>query len=242
MDHETKIIIEAESESSVRMSFGNSIDEQILQRITAINESLHYAPFPGFIESVPAYTTLTVFYDPLLVKAAANEDGIYASALVINYLEKFTNEIKESRLVPDTVPFKIPVCYGGQFGPDIEEVAEFNKLQVEEVIRLHAERIYLVYMVGFLPGFPYLGGMNAKLATPRRLSPRKVVPAGSVGIAGEQTGIYPLSSPGGWQLIGRTPMRLFDSLLHSPALLHAGNRIQFSSITSSEFKYLSSDD
>jgi inhibitor of KinA len=242
MDHETKIIIEAESESSVRMFFGNSIDEQILRRITAINESLHRAPFPGFIESVPAYTTLTVFYDPLLVKAATDEHDIYAFELVINYLKKFANETKQSRLLQDTVPFKIPVCYGGKFGPDIEEVAEYNELRVEEVIRLHAERVYLVYMVGFLPGFPYLGGMNEKLATPRRLSPRKIVPAGSVGIAGEQTGIYPLSSPGGWQLIGRTPMRLFDSLLDSPALLHAGSRIRFSSITSSEFEYLSADE
>ena len=242
MNHETKIIIEAESESSVRMSFGNSIDEQIFQRITAINESLHKAPFPGFIESVPAYTTLTVFYDPMLVNAAAESPGIYAFDLVINYLKNFTNEIRLSRSMPDTIPFKIPVCYGGKFGPDIEEVAEYNKLSIEDVIRMHAERVYIVYMVGFLPGFPYLGGMNEKLATPRRLGPRKIVPAGSVGIAGEQTGIYPLSSPGGWQLIGRTPMRLFDSLLTSPALLRAGNRIQFSSINSSEYQYLSSDE
>jgi len=224
------------------MSFGDSIDEQILQRITAINESLHQAPFPGFIESVPAYTTLTVFYDPLLVSSAAESPGIYAFQLVINYLKKFTNEIKQSRSVPDTSPIKIPVCYGGKFGPDIEEVAEYNKLSIENVIRLHAERIYIVYMVGFLPGFPYLGGINEKLATPRRLNPRKTVPAGSVGIAGAQTGIYPLSSPGGWQLIGRTPMRLFDPQLTSPALLRAGNRIQFSSITYSEFQYLSSDE
>ena len=224
------------------MSFGDSIDEQILLRITAINESLHQAPFPGFIESVPAYTTLTVFYDPLLVSAAAETPGIYAFELVINFLKNFTSEIRQSRSVPDSIPMKIPICYGGKFGPDLEEVAEYNKLRIEDVIRLHAERVYIVYMVGFLPGFPYLGGMNEKLATPRRLNPRKIVPAGSVGIAGAQTGIYPLSSPGGWQLIGITPMRLFDPLLTSPALLRAGNRIRFSSITPAEFQYLSSDE
>jgi inhibitor of KinA len=241
MKHEPKITFEAETESSVRICFGDSIDEKILKRITALNEALHLNPFPGFLESVPAYTTLTVFYDPLMVIASAGSAGLYAFELVIGQLKNLVDSITQAGGAADQPLIRIPVCYGGKFGPDIEDVAEHNKLQVEEVIRLHAETIYTVYMVGFLPGFPYLGGMNARLETPRRLHPRKTVPGGSVGIAGAQTGIYPLNSPGGWQLIGRTPMQLFNPLSASPVLLRAGNRIQFWSVSSSEFYYLSSD-
>jgi inhibitor of KinA len=241
MNYETKITFEADTESSVRIHFGDSIDENILNRITAINEALHHKPFPGFIESVPAYTTLSIFYDPLVVISRTESEAGYAFELVISNLKRFMDQTTDGPAAADQPLIRIPVCYGGKFGPDIEEVAEYNKMQVRDVVRLHTETIYTVYMVGFLPGFPYLGGMNEKLATPRRLHPRKIVPAGSVGIAGAQTGIYPLSSPGGWQLIGRTPMILFDPLLASPVLLRAGNRIRFSGITLSEYNYLSPD-
>ncbi|RYY20212.1 MAG: 5-oxoprolinase subunit PxpB [Chitinophagaceae bacterium] len=241
MNDEPKIIFEAETESSVRMWFGDSIDEKILWRISAINDSLHHAPFPGFVESVPAYTTLTIFYDPMIVGASSMGAGRYSFELVIDYLKTYSDKIQPSSKQQGEKLIQIPVCYGGRTGPDIEEVARYNKLGIKDLIRFHAERVYTVYMVGFLPGFPYLGGMNEKLATPRRLNPRNLVPAGSVGIAGAQTGIYPLDSPGGWQLIGRTPMRLFDPMSGSPALLSAGNRIRFSPITYEEYQYLSSD-
>ncbi|MHA4846366.1 5-oxoprolinase subunit PxpB [Flavitalea antarctica] len=236
-----QITYEPETESSVRICFGTSIDEMILRHITSTNEALHHKPFPGFIGSVPAYTTLTVFYDPLLVTARIESDELYAFQKVISYLKQVTASLSQASVTTEQRVILIPVCYGGSCGPDIEDVAEHNKLQVDEVIRLHAETIYTVYMVGFQPGFPYLGGMNKKLETPRRLHPRKIVPGGSVGIAGAQTGIYPLASPGGWQLIGRTPMPLFDPLSSSPVLLRAGNRIRFSAISYAEFRYLSSE-
>lgn len=130
---------------------------------------------------------------------------------------------------------EIPVCYGGEFGPDIEFVAEHNHLSVQEVIDIHSSGEYLVYMIGFAPGFPFLGGMSEKIATPRRSSPRLVIPVGSVGIAGSQTGAYPIETPGGWQLIGRTPAALFCPQNHPPTLLDAGNMVKFKPITLEEY-------
>jgi inhibitor of KinA len=133
---------------------------------------------------------------------------------------------------------EIPVCYGGDFGPDLDLVASHAQLTPAEVIARHAAPEYLVYMVGFAPGFPYLGGLDAGLATPRRTQPRPLVPAGAVGIAGAQTGIYSLPTPGGWQLIGRTPRRLFDPGRNQPSLLQAGDRLRFVPISEAEFQQL----
>jgi inhibitor of KinA len=127
------------------------------------------------------------------------------------------------------------VCYGGELGPDLEFVAEHNKLSAEEVIGIHSASVYLVYMIGFAPGFPYIGGMSGKIAAPRRSSPRLKIPAGSVGIAGSQTGIYPIETPGGWQLIGQTPLKLFQPESKSPSLLKAGDVIQFKPISYNQF-------
>ena len=132
----------------------------------------------------------------------------------------------DAALVEDDI-VTIPVCYGGQFGPDLDDVAAHTGLAPREVIALHSEPLYLVYMIGFTLGFPYLGGMDPRIATPRLTTPRTVVPAGSVGIAGNQTGVYPSASPGGWRLIGRTPLRLADPSADPPCLLRAGNRIRF---------------
>jgi inhibitor of KinA len=134
---------------------------------------------------------------------------------------------------------EIPVCYGGQFGPDLEEVARRAGLPAAEVIQLHAQAEYVVAMIGFAPGFPYLAGMNEQLAAPRKTQPRAQVPAGSVGIAGRQTGIYSLPTPGGWQLIGRTPRRLFHPMWENPSLLRAGDQVLFVPISSAEFDQLS---
>jgi inhibitor of KinA len=129
----------------------------------------------------------------------------------------------------------IPVCYGGAFGPDLDFVAGHNKLSVQEVIDIHTSRPYQVYMLGFTPGFPYLGGMSERIAAPRLAQPRVAIPAGSVGIAGSQTGIYPIESPGGWQLIGRTPLRLFDPGSATPFLFAAGNYLRFTAIDADAF-------
>jgi inhibitor of KinA len=130
----------------------------------------------------------------------------------------------------------IPVCYGGEYGPDIAFVAEHNHVGIDDVIRLHSEHSYPIYMLGFSPGFPFLGGLSEKLHTPRLTSPRTRVPAGSVGIANNQTGIYPIASPGGWQLIGRSPVRLFDPERPNPFLLRAGDTLRFEPITPDEYR------
>jgi len=133
---------------------------------------------------------------------------------------------------------EIPVCYGGSFGPDLEIVAKHHHLTPEQVIHIHSKPKYLVHMIGFAPGFPYLGGLNEEIATPRRQSPRVKIPAGSVGIAGNQTGVYPIESPGGWQIIGRTPVKLFNPHKTPPTLLQTGNYITFKPISRKEYEQL----
>ena len=138
--------------------------------------------------------------------------------------------------IPPPTVIEILVLYGGEMGPDIENVAEHNHKTVEEVIKIHTSEEYLIYMIGFIAGFPYLGGMSKEIATPRLKSPRVKIEGGSVGIAGEQTGIYPVASPGGWQLIGRTPLKLYDADREKPVLLEAGQYIKFAAVTEEEYK------
>jgi inhibitor of KinA len=130
---------------------------------------------------------------------------------------------------------EIPVCYGGDFGPDLKSVADRNGLTPDEVVTIHCKSTYPVYMIGFAPGFPYLGGMSERISAPRLDTPRERIPAGSVGIAGTQTGVYPIETPGGWRLIGRTPLRLFDAVRDPPSLLQAGDRVRFTAIERGEF-------
>lgn len=158
------------------------------------------AAIPGVVETVPAFASLLIFYDPLVTEY----DAVAAAVQKLAQAPDSDTAAEEGRLV------EIPVCYGGAFGPDLPFVAEHAGLTETEVIRLHAGRDYPIYMLGFLPGFPYLGGLDERLFTPRLPTPRTAIPAGSVGIGGEQTGVYPIASPGGWQLIGRTPLKLFD--------------------------------
>lgn len=149
---------------------------------------------------------------------------------------KLENEQTEKELDHRTV--SIPVCYGGEYGPDLEYVARHHNLTPEEVISIHSEGEYLAYMIGFAPGFPFLGGLSEKIATPRRSSPRTSIPAGSVGIAGMQTGVYPISTPGGWQLIGQTPIKLFLPEQNPPSLLQAGDIVKFEPISKEEYQEL----
>ena len=135
----------------------------------------------------------------------------------------------------------IPVCYGGEFGPDLDFVAEHNGLSVDEVVQIHTSTPYLIYMLGFTPGFPYLGGMSERLATPRLEKPRTKIPAGSVGIAGSQTGFYPIESPGGWRLIGSTPIKAFNFVIENPFLFDAGNYLHFVSVSSAEYYTIKQD-
>lgn len=195
-----------------------------------INAITNY-PFSWMNEAVPAFTTVAIYYDPL--KLAQEPSPYNKINKDITSLLGYIHFNENTTTIGKTVD--IPVCYGGAFGPDIQVVAEHNRLTPEKVIKLHTEGEYLVHMIGFSPGFPYLGGLTEKLATPRRKTPRLKIPAGSVGIAGQQTGVYPLESPGGWQIIGRTPLALFRPHHDSPSLLAAGDRVRFFPISSDEF-------
>jgi inhibitor of KinA len=211
---------------AVVVSFGDVISEAINLRVRAFSDQLAEERHPALVEQIPAFTNVTVLYDPLIT----DYEG-FARALeeLIDQTPTETSEV-ESRTV------EIPVCYGGKFGPDLSFVAAHNDLSEDDVVAIHTEPNYRVYMIGFAPGFPYLGGMSARIAAPRRDSPRAAIAAGSVGIAGDQTGVYPIETPGGWQLIGRTTLRLFRPDRETPSIMRAGDRVRFRAISRAQFE------
>lgn len=212
-------------DTSVCVEFGNEISEPINAQIRAFNIALSSSDIPGIVETVPTYRSLMVHYDPEVIRYAPLMDRLKS---LLGQLDKIT--------IPPSEVLEIPVLYGGEeMGPDLEFVAEHNGKTEEEVIRIHTSTEYLIYMLGFTPGFTYLGGMSDAIATPRLKTPRVKIPAGSVGIAGSQTGVYPIDSPGGWQLIGRTPVRMYDAGRATPILPQAGQYIKFYAIDRAEF-------
>ena len=220
-------------DTALTLKWGDVIDESAYRRVQIAWQALRAAPLPSVVELVPAYTTVTLFYDPYqAVRAGAPEAGI-VEWLSAQVHERLKNPPKLEKSKGREV--EIPVCYGGEFGPDLGLVAKHTKLSPEEVIRRHSKADYLVYLIGFAPGFPYLGGLPKELNTPRHAKPRMIVAPGSVGIAGNQSGIYPLGTPGGWNLIGRTPLKLFLPEKNPPVLLCAGDRVKFRAITAENF-------
>lgn len=205
--------------------------EETLREVVRVWRGLEAALLPGVIEVAPAYTSVTVHYDQRELGGALGEDpvewlyGQIAETVAVRS-EPAVGEI------PRTI--EIPVCYGGEWGPDLADVARHGGLSEEAVIERHSAARYLVHCLGFTPGFAYLSGLPPELAMPRRASPRRKVPAGSVGIGGTQTGVYPLPSPGGWQLIGWTPLTLFDPLAEHPTLLRVGDRVCFRPVSAAE--------
>ncbi|WP_378955240.1 5-oxoprolinase subunit PxpB [Pelosinus sp. sgz500959] len=225
-------------ESAILIEFGKGIDPKIHQKVNALTEYLDRHPLPGMIEYIAAFSSVTIVYDPIQVKKLQVDAVLGKDQLSYTILSTSVREIlaKLSHKVDHTPRIvEIPVCYGGEFGPDLEYVAEYNQLPIDEVIKIHTNGQYLVYMIGFAPGFPYVGGMSEKISTPRRQSPRMSIPAGSVGIAGMQTGVYPIETPGGWQLIGRTPLELFRPNDNPPSLLQSGDVIRFYPISQKEY-------
>jgi len=225
------------SEMAVTVEFGQKIAENLLKAVNSLNELLYRQPFTGFHTTVPAYSTLTIFYDPVLVirsnlPGAGCFEKVSAYLNDLNLQKKTDNAIKGGTII-------IPVYYGENFGPDLEEVASLHQISTGDVIKLHSAATYKVYMIGFVPGFAYLGGMDERLATPRKATPRPSVPAGAVGIAGHQTGVYPMETPGGWQIIGQTPVKLFDENREQPSLLKPGDTVMFKRIDLNEFNELS---
>jgi len=212
-------------DSGFLVEFGDRIDPEINRRVREIFLALEKFPIEGIREAVPTYRSLLIFYDPLKTSPDRIREGIVS----------FAQKAGEMRIPPPET-IEIPVLYGGEAGPDIGFVAEHNGLTSEEVVHIHTTGSYLIYMLGFTPGFPFLGGLSERLFTPRLKTPRTVVPAGSVGIANNQTGIYSIDSPGGWQLIGRTPIKLYDPKRKDPILLRAGNYLKFRSITEKEYQ------
>jgi KipI family sensor histidine kinase inhibitor len=211
-------------DSAFLLKFGNNISEEIHSNICAFIHILLKEKIKGITEVVPSYTDILIHYNPLEVEYKK----------LVTQLKKLSSKI-ETICLPEPRTVRIPVLYGGKFGKDLEEVKKHSGLTKEEIIQLHSQKKYLVYMLGFTPGFCYLGGMNKRLATPRKKIPEQKIVAGSVGIAAEQTGIYPIDSPGGWQIIGRTPLKLFNPAVENPFLIEAGNYIEFYSITEEDY-------
>ena len=223
-------------DAAVVVQFGDAISPATHAAIRAFGAHLARHPFPGLREGVPAFTTLTVYYDPWLASGGGRHPPYETVAAALRALLATVGAPAAADEAPAVeTPAEIPVCYGGAWGPDLDVVARHAGLSAAEVVARHAAPEYLVYMIGFAPGFPYLGGLDAGLATPRLAQPRPRVPAGTVGIAGPQTGIYPLPTPGGWQLIGRTPLRLFDAARAAPSLLRAGQALRFVPISAAEY-------
>jgi len=203
-------------DAALLIQLGDEIDLTINQRVRALATILDASPIEGFIETVPAYGTLILHYDPLILTYAKISKWVRAKL----------DQVEDTKLSkPRQV--EVSVRYGGEFGVDLEFVASNCGLSVEDVIRLHGARTYTVYMMGFTPGFPYMGKLDGAIVTPRLPTPRTRVPAGTVAIAGSQTGIYPIDSPGGWRLIGWTPLRLFDLESESPILFSPGDEVKF---------------
>lgn len=211
-------------DSAIRISFGNQIDESIHHQINHFLQNFRRHTIVGVIECVPTYTTVAIFYDPAKIRYSQLEKIVY-------FVLESTAESKPQK----PIVYKIPVYYGGKNGPDLRFVAEYNNISEREVINLHSNKEYLVHMMGFIPGFPYLGGLNKKISAPRLERPRAKIAAGSVGIGGDQTGIYPAEVPSGWRIIGITPVTLFDIEDDKPSLLSAGNYVSFFPVEHEEF-------
>lgn len=212
------------AENALTIYMGDEIDEKINRKLVALRHHIEEMEVDGINEIVLSYTSLIIYFDIFRTDAGT--------------LEAMMESIDEAALLEEEIEYRIieiPVCYGGEYGPDIGNFEE-NGLSEQEVIDMHADKEYLVYMLGFMPGFPYLGGLDEKLHKPRLETPRVRIPAGSVGIGGRQTGMYPFESPGGWNLLGRTPVPLFDPGREETILYAAGDRIIYRPIDEDEYK------
>jgi inhibitor of KinA len=255
-------VVEPLGDAAVMIRFGDRIGLETHRAVRRFARMLEEYAIPAMTEYVPAYASVLVHYDVALAARMMERAGTSSPFEAVagwcktllgrmdlteeEPADPGSSDSSSSKEPVDSSgsvqpPVEIPVCYGGAFGPDLEDVARHNGLTPEEVVRIHSGTEYFTYMLGFLPGFPYLGGMSERIATPRKQTPRLRVPAGSVGIAGSQTGIYPLESPGGWQLIGRTPLALFRPEDDPPVLVKPGDRVRFHPISEREFRRLEAE-
>ncbi len=219
-------------DSALTINFGNVIDVSINKEVISLYHLIKAAPWFGVKDVVPAYSTLTIHYD--VVAVLKSYSCVSAFDAMKNKLDGLLLQ-KRSAAKPSR-SIKIPVCYTEKYALDLQEITMLTNLSFAEIVQIHISRKYRVYMVGFLPGFAYMGEVDERIAVPRKQEPRVKIEEGFVGIAGKQTGIYPLTSPGGWQIIGRTPLKLFDKEKEDPVLFKAGDEVAFFSITEDEFE------
>ena len=220
-------------DAAIIVDFGNCIDKSINKLVLAVFYRLQNKPIPGMIEAVPAYCSITIYYDVLFIRNKLSKH-VTAFEWMAERIKEYLF-VEKNELEADEPLINIPVCYEKEYGPDLDFVALKNTISIEEIIQRHMAIAYRVYMLGFLPGFAYMGLIDEKIVSPRKQYPAPVE-AGSVGIAGKQTGIYPFKSPGGWQIIGRTPLSLFDKEKTNPVLFKSGDNVKFYSITKDEFE------
>jgi KipI family sensor histidine kinase inhibitor len=213
-------------DSALLVEFGNTINLEINRKVIALNEAIMKAGIREVEELVPTYRSLLVRYDPL---KTTYEQLVFRIRDIEGTLDRLSVKMAGKKIT-------VPVVYGGEYGPDLSYVAKCHELSEEQVVKLHSEREYTVYMIGFVAGFPYLGEAPDEIATSRLETPRLKVPAGSVGIAEKQTGIYPCEAPGGWRIIGRTPIKLFNPLRQPPTLLKPSDKVKFKPISIKEFR------
>lgn len=220
-----KVRVVAAGDSAILILFKQEISEEVNRAISATVQLIKMQQIEGIVDMIPAYASLLVEYNPLVIRYEELYKRLHSIVKMDTQVESLEKKIWE-----------IPVCYGGEFGPDLNFVAENSGYSVEEVIERHSRDAYLIYMLGFLPGFTYLGGLEEKLHTKRLDNPRLCIPAGSVGIGGSQTGVYPVDSPGGWRLIGKTPVKMYDPTKPDPILTRAGEYIRFCPISLKEYR------
>ncbi len=218
----------AQGEGGVVVELGDGIDDAVNARVHALAASVTEALAAEGVEVVPSYRSLLVLHDPVRTPRAG----------LVRRLRALAERVVEAPVMAPRRVVELPVCYGGAFGPDLDEVARLTGRSSEAVVSLHAAPVYRVHLLGFTPGFPYLGGLDPALEVPRLEVPRGRIPAGSVAIGGGQTGVYPVESPGGWRLVGRTPLRLFDPRRARPFLLAPGDGLRFVRVGPEAFEAL----
>lgn len=220
------------NEQTIMIYFEEQIDPTTFKKVQQIEKYIKEQQHPAIIEMIPSYRALMLNIDV----THSDSNQIISELNLENYQDADDVQMNKNNKI-----IYIPVCYGGEYGEDIETVAKYHQLDIKDVIRIHSENAYLIYMLGFMPGFPFLGGLDEQLHTPRRKEPRTRIPSGSVGIANNQTGLYPKASPGGWQIIGRTPIQVFDAK-RSPMCLYApGDKIKFYAIDEQTFKQIENE-
>jgi inhibitor of KinA len=220
-------------DQAITVDFGQVVDEAINKQVLCLFYDLTNNPLPGITEIVPAYSSLTIYYDLSILYKNFAKKGVYDHLVYL--LSKRIEQLTYDTPFLACRTITIPVCYEDEYAPDIKPLAELTNHTVDEIIAIHTSRYYRVYMIGFLPGFAYMGEVDQRICMGRKQEPAMVQP-GSVGIAGSQTGIYPLASPGGWQIIGRTPVTIFDKTKEDPVYLKIGDSVQFKAISKHEFE------